>query len=351
MEEEGFSRMSTLFRVSLFVASFLSSAVASENVIFITLDGVRYQEFFGGVQKPARATRPRGTELFPSLKAQVKEGSAWLYGDGIRNGVFKVGNRAGMSLPGYRALLSGEFEDRCRTNRCPNIDRETIFDSLSQRGFSPEDLAVFASWSGMGRALESTPGKIVRDVDRDDYPRDGASPEELKIAEGVKQLDRANRPWWGARRDVYTYALGKLYLERHRPRFLYLSFLDADEHAHANRYRDYTDSLLRYDAWIKELRRVLDTMGDYGANTSIVITTDHGRGKGALWFMHGRRIRSAFRTWAAVIPSRRILEGARAHPRVSENFSQVDIRPTLEKLLGLEPTNDSLHTGIALVEN
>jgi predicted AlkP superfamily pyrophosphatase or phosphodiesterase len=250
-------------------------------------------------------------------------------------------------LPGYRGILSGEFEDRCKGNDCANIDRETIFDGLFERGFAREDLAAFTSWDRLGRALERHPGRIARDVEHGAYPVLDPSPEERAEAEALAQSDRADHPVWGSRRDRYTYALARLYLANHRPRFLYISLLDSDEYGHLGQYRDYADALLRYDGWIAELRTDLREMGEYGENTSIVLTTDHGRGAGLFWSSHGKMFPSSYRTWAAVIPSDRLRQ-AGAVPRIAEKYTQLDFRPTLETLLGVSPTADAVHPGRSL---
>lgn len=326
-------------------------AALAGNVVFITVDGVRFQEFFGGVQKPALAGLPRGTRLFPALEADADRGGTWVFGDGKRTGMFRVADFSAVSLPGYRAMLSGEFEDRCWGNGCRNIDRETIFDGLARRGFARGSVAAFTSWEGLGRALESSPGGIVRDVGHGTYPTEGASAEERLAAGDIAAQDQSNLPPWGGRRDPYTYAAAKLYLEHHHPRFLYLSLGDTDEFAHLKQYRNYVDSLRRYDAWIVELRNLLLTMGDYGADTSIVLTTDHGRGAGAFWSFHNSLFSSAFRTWAAVIPSARLRMNGQIRPRVSRAYDQRDIRPTLETLLGVESDVTPLRTGQSLVLN
>ncbi len=319
------------------------------NGIFVTIDGVRWQEFFRGVQKPSRAGKPLGTSLFPKIQAMAKHGEAWIYGDGETGGTFRVANRAALSLPGYRGLLSGEFEDRCRTNSCANIDRETIFDGLIDRGFAARDLAAFTSWNGLGRALERHPGRITRDVDHDDYPK-GVGADEANEAAAITARARADLPLWGARKDVYTHALANLYLDHHRPRFLYLSMLDSDEFGHLDQYRNYVDSLGHYDDWISDLRDKLRDMGAYGANTTIVLTTDHGRGNGLFWVSHGMWLPSAFRTWAVVIPSTQLRTMGKYRPRIAKSYSQVDLRPTIETLLGIVAEPTETRPGLPLIE-
>jgi len=72
-------------------------------------------------------------------------------------------------------------------------------------------------------------------------------------------------------------------------------------------------------------------MGDYGANTTLIVTTDHGRGVLWDWRNHGGR------PWA-----RRVWMYAR-HPRLKRKGltvlggTHLDLRPTIESALGLTP--------------
>ena len=331
----------------------VSFAHAAENVVFITVDGVRYQEFFKGVRKPFRAHQKKGTPTFPLLHAAVDAGEGWIYGDESVGEKFWVGNKVAMSLPGYRSLLSGEFEDRCRSNRCAQTDRETMIDSLARSGLKKEEVGVFASWNKIDRAIESLPSKIFKNIAFQDYPEVPTDAAEAAFVSDMTGKSRSDLPKWeDSRRDLYTYALGKNYLEKHRPRFLYLSFVDSDELAHRNDYRGYIDSVRQYDVWISEIRESLKAMGEYGENTSIVITTDHGRFVGPLWGQHGVGLRtgvSSFRTWAVVIPSLRMRESKIIAKRVGYRYDQLDIRPTIEGLLGMTSAPTALRTGASLV--
>lgn len=314
------------------------------NVIFVTVDGVRYQEFFDGVRYWIPGGLPPGAPVFPRLWESIGKGEAIVFGSPENHGKIFVGNNAALSLPGYRSLLSGEFEDRCDNNQCPNTDRETIFDGLVTRGWGKESMATFASWSGIGRAIESRPGRIERSVEFEGFPDVRMPDSDRSEINSIIERAKTDRPVWGESRfDKYTYALGEKYLAGIRPRFLYLSFVDSDDYGHLNWYHDYINSIVTYDGWIAELRDRLAKMGDYGDDTSIVVTTDHGRAWGPFWGEHGRGIgigRSSFRTWAVVIPSKKLMrEGV--HVRKASSYHQMDIRPTIEMLLGVPSKPDA----------
>jgi phosphopentomutase len=137
------------------------------------------------------------------------------------------------------------------------------------------------------------------------------------------------------RLDADTWPKAFAYLKANKPRFLYISLNDADERGHAGDYSGYLKALRQYDAWLVELVAALDAMGDYGANTTLIVTTDHGRGLLWDWRNHGGRPMS-----------RRVWMYAR-HPRMSRKGltvlggSHVDLRPTIEKALGLAPFTGS----------
>jgi hypothetical protein len=321
------------------------------NVILVTLDGVRFQEFFYGVQMPERAGVPWQTPLFPNTWAAVRGNEAFIFGTERDHGKMWVGNSNGVSLPGYRSILSGEFEDRCSDNDCANIDRETVIDSLVDRGLPSEKVGAIASWDGIGRSLQSRSGKISRSVSFEGFPDVPLEDEERLSVDALAELARWDLPQWhGSRKDIYTYELGLRYINATRPRFFFWSFVDSDEYGHLNQYRAYTSSLLRYDRWIARLRRALERMGEYGDETSIVVTTDHGRYPGALWFTHGGKMGGGRRVWAVVFPSARILRENAVTARKSASYSHLDIRPTLETLLGIPSEASDQRSGQALIQ-
>jgi uncharacterized protein (DUF1501 family) len=106
----------------------------------------------------------------------------------------------------------------------------------------------------------------------------------------------------GTRYDQLTFLAAREYLEEHRPRVLFLGLGETDEYAHAGRYDMYLQQANKADRLLSELWHWIQTTPGYKDNTSIIITTDHGRGsRDAKWASHHLFIRGSSQTWLAMI--------------------------------------------------
>jgi len=89
---------------------------------------------------------------------------------------------------------------------------------------------------------------------------------------------------------------------RHKPRVFYVMLGETDEWAHGRRYDLYLESARRSDDFIRHLWETAQSMPDYAGRTSLLITTDHGRGATPQdWTGHGAKIPGAEGWWAAVM--------------------------------------------------
>lgn len=284
------------------------------NVILITLDGVRAQEMFGMPD----AAREGGDALpaFPRLRAALAEGGV-IYGDPTRFDEMTTSNRIQRSLPGYLAIFAG-YEQPCYDNDCPRIGVETVLEYVQRvRGYRRGEVAVFASSRMIGRAVESVADTLAIDV-------------------GVHGDTGADCVLEGStRRDRCTWALAMRYLDERRPRLLYVSLVDSDLVAHRRDYREYLAALRRYDGWLDELARHLrDDLGDAGARTTIIVTTDHGRGNGDHWDDHLVTLPGSEQVFLAAFGPQ-VHHGRLAETR---RHAHADLRPTIEVLFGLAPS-------------
>ena len=281
-----------------------------DNVILVTLDGVRRREVFGGPD-PALAPGDRDP-IFPRLLASLSDGAV-MYGDPRQFLPMTTCNQAQVSIPGYMSIFTG-YEQPCYDNECPPVGVETVLEYVQRaRGLEPGAVAAFASWAKMGRAIEHVTGTITGDI----------GPAE----------DATDRAAEWARWDRDTFAAAMQYLDERRPRLLYVSLLDADSWGHEGRYDRHLEALRQYDRWIDELRAKLATMGEYGARTTLVVTTDHGRGDGELWTDHNSSLPGSEGVWLYAIGPR-VLGG----PSPQGRHTHADIRPTIEVLFGLPPS-------------
>lgn len=289
-----------------------TNSTAAGNVVLVTLDGVRWQEFFGGPD-PDLDSSETGV-VFSRFWSQTAPQSV-IYGNPATGNQMRIANLTGVSLPGYFSMMSG-LTTGCLANDCDRVGYGTFPERLvNLLGLEPEQAATFASWAPIALAVEHSAGATAVRAG----PQAGDSPDDLVSPE--------------ARLDRLTFSEALAYLMARRPRFLYISLNDSDHWGHEGDYARYLAALRQYDLWLALLAATIDGLGDYGRNTTLIVTTDHGRGTGADWTGHAM-IMQARDIWLYargphVSPTGSVV-GASAH-------THLDIRPTIELLMGLCP--------------
>jgi hypothetical protein len=240
-----------------------------ENVVLITIDGVRWQEVFRGVDAayaeealmPHSAVVPPA-RLVPNMHRLFFEGGTALGDPGLPGGFFASGPHY-VSLPGYVELMSGATSE-CTRNDCMPALGTTLPEEVSYAlAAGPGQVAIFASWEVIARVSS------------------GERPDVLVVAGSSEGAEAPAYPGHGAyQADRQTRFQAIRYLLERRPRFLWVSLGDTDEWAHRRDYRNYLVALRGADAFVGEVAAHLDEMGDYGKSTALFVTTDHGRGAG-----------------------------------------------------------------------
>jgi hypothetical protein len=115
---------------------------------------------------------------------------------------------------------------------------------------------------------------------------------------------------------------------------LFVGYGETDEWAHSGRYDRVLRSARAVDDYIAELWRTLQGMPEYRGTTSMIITTDHGRGSvGTTWRDHGEDVAGAENIWLAVIGPDTPALGERSNVA---RVTQAQIAGTLAALLGQE---------------
>jgi membrane-anchored protein YejM (alkaline phosphatase superfamily) len=106
----------------------------------------------------------------------------------------------------------------------------------------------------------------------------------------------------GSRFDEYTYLYAKEFIKRRKPKVLFLSFNETDEHGHAGKYDEYLNAAHKADQLIADLWQYIQNSLEYKDKTTLIITTDHGRGSGRNnWTKHRLFARGSRQIWFAVI--------------------------------------------------
>ncbi len=278
-------------------------------MVLVTLDGVRWQEVFRGAD-PALAASP-GADPAPAAGSAGGGGVAerrralmpflWgalaaqgqLLGNQDRGSKVVLANPFRVSYPGYHELLCGFASPTIGDNtRVPNPD-PTVLEWLDRRPGFAGRVVAFTSWDAFPAILNQARSGLTIDAGTALPPRPGLL-ERLRA--------EAPPPWRDSVYDAFVFHAALGHLQAHDPRVVYLALGDTDEWAHAGRYDRYLDAVRRSDRWLGELWAALQTRPGWAGQTSLLVTTDHGRGDGPDgWGRHGAEIPGAENVWVAAI--------------------------------------------------
>ncbi|MGH8166336.1 MAG: hypothetical protein ACREQ1_03815 [Woeseiaceae bacterium] len=314
----------SLASAALVAALLAGSAAAdnppSHNVILITIDGVRIQEIFAGMD-PVLAehsesmeyseiaqSRERYWRETPQARREALMPFFWstlapqgmVFGNKSVGSSVKVRNGILWSSPGYSEILTGEAQRDVVDNSLVRYPHRTVLEYVrSELQLRTHEVAQFGSWEGFKTIAASTDDAIFMNGAYDRVPAHLSSPQMDYLAELRPQIMGL---WEESSNDVISYRLARDYLVRNRPRLMWLAFGQSDDWAHADRYDRLLSYLRLVDGMLEDLWEVLQASEAYRDKTTLVITTDHGRGlTGKDWVEHDASVPGSDDIWVAVI--------------------------------------------------
>ena len=352
----------TIRTITIILITFFSITVShaqgkTENVILITLDGMRWQEVFQGVdnryfdqdeyiiykrmheafkEKYWRDTAEQRREvLFPFLWNTIaKQGQ--IYGNRDLGGNANITNPYHFSYPGYNEILTGVADPKIESNEKILNENWTFLEWLEHQDGYKGKTAAFASWDVFPY--------IINDERSGVYMNTGFDQMEIMLDNPrIKELNQLQLdipiPWDQVRFDVYTHNFAFEYLKEKRPKALFISLGETDDYAHNGEYDRYINSAQKSDEFISRIWNWVQSDPEYKDKTTLLITTDHGRGYVELddWKDHGEMDIASDdgdrAIWMAVIgPDTPAL----GEMKNTDDVKQNQIAKTLVKLLGLD---------------
>lgn len=252
----------------LFALAFAPVANAEDEeryVVLVTIDGLRWEELFRGAD-PSLVTDAqyraryvdvpnRALALAPFLLSFADAGA--LIGNRDQGSCARVENTFWFSYPGYAEMLAGRPNPAIRYNApIPNED-VTVLERLAQAGLS---VRVFAEWD-VALAILNTErsGLQVFVPPNPNLPHD---PQVMSAA-----------------REIF----------RDPPRVAWIALGDTDNRAHEGLYEQYLAAATDADNFLRELWDAYQANPNTAGRTTLIVTTDHGRGRAAndRWEGHG----------------------------------------------------------------
>ncbi len=320
----------------------------SRNVVIVTLDGLRPAEVFTGGDRELmrgveeeqglvdRYWRPdldaRRRTLMPFLWDHVAH-EGQVFGNANRGSPMRVTNEQRCSYPGYNELFTGAADPRIRGNAHPANPNVTVLEWLSQqRGFEGR-VQAWATWDTFFRIFNvERSGLDVRAGWEPPFAKDAA---RTSAKDTLDDLYRTTTQVFGGNAlDAITWAALKESLHTDHPRVLFLGLGETDEWMHAGRYDLALEAAHRGDAIIADLWNTLQALPEYRGTTTLIITTDHGRGIGANdWRHHGAETPGSEDVWLAALGPGVPALGERSDTGL---VTQAQVASTMAALLGYD---------------
>jgi len=350
--------------VSQFANTLQAADLKTKNVIFITLDGLRWQEVFTGAEELLLSKENGGVKdvdgvkksfwrdtpearreaLMPFLWSVVaKQGQ--LLGNTNRGSVVRVTNGMNFSYPGYNELLCGFPDRRINSNAKRPNPNVTILEWLNGKPAFKGKVAAFTCWDVFPYIInvERSGLPVFADIETfQKLPEIGGNRLLRELATDSVQVFKGVMP------DAMVYQAAIEHLRTLKPRLLYLSFGETDDWAHDGRYDLVLQSAHKADAMIRKLWETVQSLPEYKDKTTIVISTDHGRGSGKSdWRNHGAAIQGADDIWIAALGPDTPALGERAN---ISNCGQNQVAATLAAFLGLDYVAEVPQAGKPIVE-
>ncbi len=321
----------------------------AHHVIYLSIDGLRFQELFsgadnrlidkdvGGVYNPEAIrdrfwhedTPVRRERLMPFFWTVIaKEGQ--IFGSPEDNCLALVKNGKYFSYPGYQELLCGFPDDAINSNdKNPNPNK-SVLEWLNEQAEFRDKVAAFSSWDLFPYILNAKRSGVYVNAGWQEFDFIEDKTTSTLLNRSIRELPHL---WEYARYDYLTVAGALEYMRAREPRVLYVSLDETDDWCHSGRYDLYLDAAHRSDGYIKSLWEFAQNSPTYRGNTSLVITTDHGRGDGREgWKNHSVDLPGSERIWSAVIGPRIPALGVRKDLEVSQGQTAA----TVAALLGYD---------------
>lgn len=323
------------------------------NIVLVTLDGVRIQELFTGMDPvianateaesgiyDAGLTRARYWRETPIERRETLMPFFWktlvpggmVLGNPALGSPVTVRNTQWFSYPGYSEILTGEPQAEVQSNDFVRYPHETVLDYAQRKlALKATEVAQIGSWDGFKYAASEKDGSFFMSGAYDPVPAELSTPE---MDELVALRPEVLQLWEESSNDTLTFRLALAYLKRHQPRVLWLGFGQSDDWAHARRYDRLLDYLQLADRHLAQLWATLQSMDRYRGNTTLIVTTDHGRGRTPTdWAEHDAGIQGSQDIWIAIIGPDTPAQG---EVRGRAGVTQGDVAATMLQYLGLD---------------
>ncbi len=283
----------------------LLNSLHTKHLIVITTDGLRWQELYQGADAQllsnpdfvsdtalyreeywAETPDERRAILLPFLWNTFAQ-NGQLYGNRQLGNNVNTANGMWFSYPGYNEMFTGSPDDmHIFSNAKWTNPNENVFEFLNKKPELNGQVAAFATWDAFSAILREKKAGFKVQCGKECA---ASSNPAQAAAFGSKKVPP----------DFHTWSSAMDHLKTNRPRLMFIGLDDTDSRAHEGHYDLYLDAAHRFDSWLADLWQFVQNDPEYSNNTTILLTTDHGRGNGRQWTDHSMIIKGSDAIWMA----------------------------------------------------
>jgi len=343
-------RMFSLLLATLYFAVSVAGAadLKTQNVVLIMTDGLRWQEVFTGAEKELihkqhggvadvkaieekfwrETPEARREALLPFFwKKVAREGQ--LYGNLSKGSSSQITNTMKFSYPGYNEVLTGFADPLIDSNAKKPNQNVTVLEWLHRKPGFGGKVAAYSAWDVIPSIVNRERCGFPVMGGWEPLPEADPNPRQQLLNDLIADTTRPNA---AEVIDSFLYQAAREHLLRHKPRVLFVGFLETDAWGHAGRYDNLLNSANAVDQYIQRLWETMQSIDQYRDKTTFIISTDHGRGSGLTdWKNHGKTIQGAEDMWMAFLGPDTPPLGERTN---CDRVTQSQLAATLAALLG-----------------
>lgn len=298
-------------KYTVLILAFFSNLIFAQEpkVIVITMDGVRWKEVVRGADKYL-INRPNFTSsmnyhkekyfvedslqrrklLMPFTWNYIAKKGVILGNRDEKNHV-NLTNKPLWSYPGYNEIITGKPDDINIINNDdilnPNV---SIFEYVNNIPTYNQKVMVVGSWKMFTYIFNQNRSKLLINSGYQHSFNPKPTGKELYLN---KLQDLTPKLWQNTRYDIFTHEYALEAMKNQKPHLLFIGYGEPDDFGHDKDYDHYLNAINRNDKMIEEIWNYVQSDSYYKDQTTILVTTDHGRGDFYEWVDHSKHVKGS----------------------------------------------------------
>ncbi len=329
-------------------------AKEQKRLVIITVDGMRWQELFGGADamlvnesryvKDVETTKTRFWRATAEERREVLMPFVWSYvvkngyllGNRNKGSQMQVANSMWFSYPGYSEIFCGYADDeRINDNAALPNPNHNVLEAVAKDPRYKGSVCMYGSWESTRYCINTERAGIPASVA---YEKNIAKHQNTTLGLLDEMLSTMPRVWGSERFDSFTFGYALETLKQDHPKVMWVSFGDTDEFCHESRYDAYLDACHATDFFIRRIVETCEADEFYRGKTTYIVTCDHGRGIKTGFVGHGSGTSGSNQTWFMAFGNdvEKLGETMNNGPHYNQQFAA-----TIADILGVDFTPDN----------